>query len=345
MDNFTINKTVYMGQGALHASQQPDDLSTVMFIFKLFQSGLIFTALVAGVICVGHVVFVRRKNCRNTTTLFAVMLSGFLHMIACVCMLTISEKYTTRLANLGHLSAGSCMDYSMTAALANAVVLVFIVHNIFVQNFKWSVCSCLAYAVTLGSIVTGSVFILKIVPQNSQLPVAQQSLVTLGTAGSQHVEVFWSVCQKNAHEERWALLTEYVLIYLPVIVTVLVALCINKTKQTEVDTTELRILSNIECNVPGLKCDCVQLNTAMVAVLIYSAIVLLMVRPGYIMYAYATSGYFRDILPSLLQTVMFTFICSEYIGKVLIRPQYCNNEVKSSCNCDCEHMSKPLMDV
>ncbi|XP_052781102.1 uncharacterized protein LOC128217770 [Mya arenaria] len=335
-----------MGQDTnLHASQQTDDLSLVMFIFQLFQSGFIFTAFVAGAICVGHLVLIRRKYCRNTTTLFAVVLSGFLHLIASVYMLTIAENYMKKRVKQGPPSVGSCMDYSMTAAFANGVVLVFIVHNVYVQNFKWSMSSCLAYAGTLGCIITGSFSIIKIVPQNSPLPVEQHSFVTLGTYGSQHFDVFLSVYQKNVYEERWSILVEYLVIYVPVMFTVLAALYTNRTKQTEVTITELKILSNKECNVSGFNCNCVKLNSVMVAILLYITFVLLIVRPGYILYAHATSGYFWDILPSLLPTVIFTFICSEYIGKVLIRSQYWNNEVKSNGYCDCKHKSKSLMQV
>ncbi|XP_052773134.1 uncharacterized protein LOC128211977 isoform X1 [Mya arenaria] len=224
--------TVYMGQGTtLHASQQTDDLSHVMFIFQLFQSGLIFTALMAGAICVGHLVLMR-KYCRNTTTLVAVVLSGFFHLIASVRMLTIAENYMKRRVQQGPPSVDSCLDYSMTEAFANGVVLVLIVHNVFVQNFKRSMSSCLAYAGTLGCIITGSFSVIKIVPQNSPLPVTQHSLETLGTYGSQHFTVFLFVCQKNVYEERWAILVEYLVIYLPVMFTVLVALCRNRTKQT-----------------------------------------------------------------------------------------------------------------
>ncbi|WAR13661.1 hypothetical protein MAR_027841 [Mya arenaria] len=203
------------GQGTLQASHQRDDLSHAMFIFQLLQKGMIFTALVVGVICCGHLVFVRRKYCRNTTTLLAVVLPGFFHLIACVKVLIIAEKNTVIRGKEGTPSVGLCLDYLMTA------------------NFKWSVSSCLAYAGILSCIITGSFFVINRVPQYSSLQVAQHSPVTLGTPGNQHIEVFLSVCQKNVYEERWAILAEYLLIYIPVIVTVLAALCMNKTKQTD----------------------------------------------------------------------------------------------------------------
>ncbi|XP_052816597.1 uncharacterized protein LOC128243103 isoform X4 [Mya arenaria] len=220
------------GQGTLQASHQRDDLSHAMFIFQLLQKGMIFTALVVGVICCGHLVFVRRKYCRNTTTLLAVVLPGFFHLIACVKVLIIAEKNTVIRGKEGTPSVGLCLDYLMTAVCANTVVIVVIIHNIFVKNFKWSVSSCLAYAGILSCIITGSFFVINRVPQYSSLQVAQHSPVTLGTPGNQHIEVFLSVCQKNVYEERWAILAEYLLIYIPVIVTVLAALCMNKTKQT-----------------------------------------------------------------------------------------------------------------
>ncbi|XP_052798574.1 uncharacterized protein LOC128230393 isoform X2 [Mya arenaria] len=279
---------------------------------------MIFTAIVAGIICCGHLVFVRRKYCRNTTTLMAVVLSGFLHLIACVCMLTIAEKNTEILVKQRPPSVGSCLDNWMTARYANTMVLVVIIHNVFVQNFKWSLSSCLPYAGILGCIITGSVFVIKRVPQNSSLPVAQHSLVTLGTSGSQHVNVFLSVCQKNVYEERWAILAEYFLIYVPVIVTIFAALCMNRTKQSDVTITELKIISNRECNVLRANCNCVKLNSVMIALLSYFTLVILFVNPGYILFAAATSGFFWDIWPSFLQIVFYTSFCSDYIGKVIL---------------------------
>ncbi|WAR15516.1 hypothetical protein MAR_005621 [Mya arenaria] len=55
--------------------------------------------------------------------------------------------------------------------------------------------------------------------------------------------------RKNVYEERWAILMEYLVIYVPVMFTVLVALCRNRTKRTE---RQLRIEDSLTCG-PNIK--------------------------------------------------------------------------------------------
>ncbi|KAH3785354.1 hypothetical protein DPMN_163441 [Dreissena polymorpha] len=81
----------------------------------------------------------------------------------------------------------------------------------------------------------------------------------------------------------------------------------------------LDILSNKECVTNSKTCDCVKFNTVLVAVLVHSFILLFIAKPGCMLYARATSGYFWDIIPSLLQTVLYTCICIDYIFKVIVQ--------------------------
>ncbi|KAH3785387.1 hypothetical protein DPMN_163475 [Dreissena polymorpha] len=99
---------------------------------------------------------------------------------------------------------------------------------------------------------------------------------------------------------------------------------------------KLDILSNRECVTISKTCDCVKLNTVLVAVLVNSAILLFIAKPGYMLYARATSGYFRDIIPTLLQTVLWTYICAEYINKVIIQRRR-EVQIQHGCKCDSEN--------
>lgn len=79
----------------------------------------------------------------------------------------------------------------------------------------------------------------------------------------------------------------------------------------------MQIIDTNCCDDETDLCVCSRLGPAFVAILAYSAVILLIGRPAMIAHAYATSGNFRDILPSLLHTVMYCFICSEYLTKAL----------------------------
>jgi len=133
------------------------------------------------------------------------------------------------------------MDYLKPATLANTVILVMIVHNIFIYNFTWSLATGLGYALTLGSMLTGLATVLRsphfpgdVSGVNSTLHgdaregPENQSLLTFGAPDQPHVDVFWSVCVRDVATDAYRLLAEYVLIYLPILVLVLTVIVKNR---------------------------------------------------------------------------------------------------------------------
>ncbi|XP_053407658.1 uncharacterized protein LOC128559579 [Mercenaria mercenaria] len=289
-------------------------LSDTMFVFELFQSGLIFSALTAGLVSICHVIYCRAIICRNSSLLLVLILTGFCHMLVCVYLLQISEQSALyEIPNGGHQR---CTDYYLPATLANTIILASIVHNIIRLNVKSMVCAGIVWAVSVGSIVVGLLCLARL--HEFSPPVMQQeTFVSLGRSNETHLDVFWSVCKKEVYAEKIRLLAEYGLIYIPVIIIVLFAWHRSFKRNKDASLLRIRIVDTSCCDDETDLCVCSRLGPTFVAVLAYSAVILLIARPVMIMYAHATSGYFRDILPSLLHTVMYCFICSEYLSRAL----------------------------
>lgn len=292
--------------------ETPAGIRETMWLYKVFQNGLVFVALVAGIFVAGHMLYCRSLRCRNWLLVFTTVVTGFFHMITCLFLLGLSE-----ISGINELPLGGqqdCVDYSSSATVANAVVLTFVAISIIRQN---SYSSLKMYCAMCLQIITSSIGLIVSSSYIAGRPVNMQQKVfmTLGKKDTSHIDVFWSVCQTNISEEHYRLLYEYGLIYIPVVVTVLSTWYRTYRRTGDIALVRMKILDSScqtsdFCKTP---CICTKLNTAFAALLFYSFLVLFAGRPAMIIYGHMTSGFFRDILPSLLQTVMFCFISSEYI--------------------------------
>ncbi|KAH3785357.1 hypothetical protein DPMN_163444 [Dreissena polymorpha] len=306
------------------------DAVEVIFLFRLVQSGLIFMAMAASIVCLWHIIYFRRKSCANAGTIFAMVFAGFVHLIICVRMLSIAEEPVV-LPN--QAPAHLCLDYTIPALYANSIVYIFILHNLIFNHAQTTVGALLIWILSIGSILTGLVLISDTSGAQTVSHLNQRNFLSLMDSPKGHIEAFVSVCEKHISSEIANVMIEYLLLYLPVVIIVTWALARKFLQTGEVSMLKLAILSNKECVTNSQTCDCVKLNTVLVAVLVNSAILLFIAKPGYMLYAHATSGYFRDIIPSLLQTVLFTYICAEYIGKVIVQRR---REIQTQQGCKCE---------
>lgn len=196
-------------------------LNDTMFIFGLFQSGLIFAALTAGLVSICHVIYCRAIICRNSSLLLVLILTGFCHMLVCVYLLQISEQSAELEVPRGGYQ--HCTDYYLSATLANTIILSAIVHNIIKQNVSSTIFARIAWIVSFGSIIAGLLFVTRLFEYDPP-KLQQEALVTLGRTNETHLDVFWSVCKKDVLAEKFRLIAEYGLIYLPIAAVVMLAL-------------------------------------------------------------------------------------------------------------------------
>ena len=196
------------------------ETQSVMWLYKVFQNGLIFVSLVAGMAVAGHMVYCRSAKCRNWLTVFTTVVTGFFHMMTCLYLLGLSEL--SGYSELPHGGQPDCVDYSPTASVANVVVLTLVSVNVIKQNFSSSLKT---YGAMIVQILLSATGLLVLTRNSADRPadLRQNVFLELGKKGSPHVGVFWSVCQKLVSNEHFTLSCEYGLIYLPVAVIVLVA--------------------------------------------------------------------------------------------------------------------------
>lgn len=322
MQTFDVSNTVCTdksGRGCTNVNLLMESivkLGDTMFIFEVFQNGLIFAALTAGFVCIFHVMYCRAVVCRNSSLLLALLLTGLCHMLICVFLLHISEQ--SALIELPRGGNQACIDYYLPATIANSITLIVIVHNIIRQNVKPTILAVIVWGIAFGSIFAGLMCVVQLLGFNPP-KLHQETFITVGGKNETHLDVFWSVCKKDVHAEKLRLLAEYGLIFLPITVIVLFAWYRSFKRNKEMSFLKIRIVDTDCCDNKTEVCVCSGLGPTFSAILAYSALILLIVRPVFIAHAYLTTGYYRDILPSLLHTVMYCFICSEYLTRVFKR--------------------------
>lgn len=205
-----------------------DGLSDTMFIFRLFQNGLIFTSLVSGLISILHVIHCRKIICQNAALLLTLLVTGFCNMMVTVYMLQLSEQ--SSFIRIPRGSTPYCSDYFLPATFSNTIVLSALVYCIIRNNIRPTIAACVVWTLTFGCVLTGLV----IVSHLSYYTTPNQvdgTFLTIGETNDIHLDVFWSVCPTNLVEDNIRLLVEYGLIYLPITIAVMISwkMAYNKT--------------------------------------------------------------------------------------------------------------------
>ena len=208
-----------------------------MYIYDLFQAGIVFTALIAGFICLSNLVFVTGGRCKNFDLLFSTLAVGFLHLLTCILMLKISED--SAISEIPRGGNQHCVDYFLPATISNTLVLVTISLNIIDRNMTSCIHKLFSKAVFLTCIGTG-VYLLFTDSQklgNNQLH--QEVFLTMDTKKREQINFFWSVCLNSIHGGKNRLFVEYCFIYTPVAVVFIAAwlatYCKTKGKYQIVD--------------------------------------------------------------------------------------------------------------
>ncbi|KAH3871732.1 uncharacterized protein LOC127868567 [Dreissena polymorpha] len=290
-----------------------DGLTEAVFVFQLIQYGNVFMTLVAGIVCLGHIVFVLRKSCLNAGFLFALTFACFCHILVCghLKVLALETAYRTRV--------NVCIDYSLPAMIANAGIFMLIIHKISLHIAATSVVAAIIRVFSFCSILAGLVFTFSSSVNQGMTLLNQVSFMSILATPNSHLDASWLICEKRVSREITNVIIEYLFVYLPVVVVAMWAFVRRFRRTKEISCLKVVILSNKECGSKSGTCACDKLNAGLVLVLSFNAILLLIVKPGYMVYAHATSGNFRDLISSLLPMALLQVICIEYILKVIVQ--------------------------
>lgn len=194
-------------------------LPTTVYVFQLLQSGIIFIALVAGVVSLTHILYFRFRTCANSGSLAVLVLVGLIHLISGIYQLQFSE-YSTENGFPG-CKTGGCLDMYVISTICNTLMLLVIVCKVITNNASTKVQALLSLACFSLTTFLGLGMILRS-PDNNQTK-ENDSIATLGKENQTHLEVFLSFCQKSVMEESYRLWFEYSLVYFPATFVVFVA--------------------------------------------------------------------------------------------------------------------------
>ena len=199
--------------------KNPLETQSIMWLYKVFQNGIVFVSLVAGIAVTGHMIYCRAGKCRNWMTVFTTVVTGFFHMITCLYLLGLSEL--SGQSEIPHGGRPDCVDYSPTANVANVIILTLVAVNVIKQNFS---SSCMKYCAIVLQILFSAAGLFVVTHKSAtQSPDMRQDVfIELGKQDdSPHIGIFWSVCERLISDEKFTLFCEYGLIYFPVTMTFL----------------------------------------------------------------------------------------------------------------------------
>ncbi|KAL4231222.1 hypothetical protein ACF0H5_008804 [Mactra antiquata] len=310
------------------------DIFNTMFLFRLFQNGLLFTSIVAGFLSIVHIFRFRQRLCENAIILLVLLGTGFINMIVLAYFLQLSDR--TSFVFLSRGSTPQCYDFSLPATISNSIILSAVIGSVITQNIRPAKAGKVVWCLMVGCI-TGGLGLICLITYNSSMTVYDDRFLTIGNINNVHLDVFWSICPNNIHESGDRLWTEYGLIYFPMVIAVFFA---SIDEKEGINLRALKIINTQCCVEEDEICVCSKFGPSFVAVMLYSVVLLLIVRPIHLMTSLADDGVFRDIIPSLLHSVLYCFVCSEYIGTLLsqLRPRHKSDTTSRTEQCKMLHV-------
>ncbi|KAH3871731.1 hypothetical protein DPMN_034943 [Dreissena polymorpha] len=188
-----------------------DGFAEALFVFQLIQYGIVFITLVAGIACLGHIVFVLRKSCLNAGFLFALTFACFCHILVCghLKVLALETAYRTRV--------NVCIDYSLPAMIANAGIFMLIIHKISFHIAATSGVAALIRMFSFCSILAGVVLTLSSSVNQDMTLLNPVSFMSILATPNSHLDASWLICEKRVSSEITNVIIEYLFVYLPVV--------------------------------------------------------------------------------------------------------------------------------
>lgn len=285
---------------------------SIMNTFGLIQGFIVIFSLVAGATILLKVMFIR---CKNFSTIFLVTLSGFFHCFYCVVIL----NYVKQSLN-GDCHHG-CLDFYPVSILSNAIIFLAITLSAMkteAENTKRSH-PIQKVLLTFDTIMGTALLLYANSLEKDHLETEHKPSLDIVKS----VHMYFTVCEKDIHKVSYIFAIEYILFYAPLIWILVNILRQNYLRDEDFRMYKFQILRKCCHDYENDDCRCNLFNTLFQAILFYNGVCLLVIRPIFIFYSLADNSLYRDILPSLTNTVMFVLLCIEYLTAELkshIRP-------------------------
>nr|XP_011423601.2 uncharacterized protein LOC105325641 [Crassostrea gigas]XP_034328225.1 uncharacterized protein LOC105325641 [Crassostrea gigas]XP_034328226.1 uncharacterized protein LOC105325641 [Crassostrea gigas]XP_034328227.1 uncharacterized protein LOC105325641 [Crassostrea gigas] len=274
-------------------------MGMTFFALEMLQSVVLFGTLAAGFLVL---LFLMLDNCKHTVITVVIVTTGLVHELYCASVL----GYFKRLMQIETLRPkdDGCRDFFVPTLIANAIFVTIITTHVvragsFIRN-KSTVYNLIVVHALLS--------ISLIIWQNPEKSLHQTASMNL----TSEVQVYFTVCRNSVVQNSSHILMEYILYYLPLVCFYVWTASQLSTADAGISFWNIAILKS--CAQRNATCSrCYKMNYAFQIVLFYIGVGVVIARPFQLLYGVIHSEPVIDVIPSLSNTVVYSFLSLEYL--------------------------------
>ncbi|KAK3096104.1 hypothetical protein FSP39_023277 [Pinctada imbricata] len=277
-------------------------MGVVYFSFECAQSVVLFVTLGSGFL---SLLLLQIERCKHSIALTLLVTTGLLHELYCVSVLSGLKE----LAFLHKLNteADGCKNLYLPSLLCNLVTILVFSWSIIEHNFKNTTRDVLKSLFPFHVFLVLVIFLSSNGPRTEEIHEASYTIVP-----ERNMSVYFTLCRINVIESFGNILAEYFFIHLPFLVLVLKAGFTSPTANGLTFNPDMTVLPS--CSDDLHSCDrCKQMNNGTITVIQYFLAAMFIIRPLMAVYSFSYNNSVMDIMPSLTNTVLYSFICIEYL--------------------------------
>ncbi|XP_061178476.1 uncharacterized protein LOC133187135 [Saccostrea echinata] len=274
-------------------------MELTFFVVEILQSLVLFGTLSAGFLVL---LFLMLDNCKHTVITVVIVTTGLVHELYCASVL----GYFKRLMQIESLRPkdDGCRDFYVPTLIANAIFFTIITKYVISTGTLIPYKKLIKRVVILHSLLSVSLLIWQN-PAKSREQIASMNLTT-------DVQVYFTVCRNDVVRNCLYTVMEYVVFYLPLASLYFWIATINSTNDTGISFWNINILKS--CANSNTFCSrCHKMNYAVQIVLFYMGVGIMVARPVQLMYGFIHNEAVIDVIPSLTNTVVYSFLSLEYL--------------------------------
>lgn len=274
-------------------------MGMTLFALEVLQSVVLFGTLAAGFLVL---LFLMLDNCKHTIITVVIVTTGLVHELYCASVL----GYFKRLMQIESLRPkdDGCRDFFVPTLISNVIFITIITtHVVRAGSFISS------KSTAFNLIVVHALFSISlIIWQNPEKSLHQTASMNL----TSDVQVYFTVCRNNVVQNASHIFMEYLVYYLPLLCFYVWIASQLSTADAGISFWNIAILKS--CVRGNAICGrCYKMNYAFQIVLFYIGVGVMVARPIQLLYGVIHNEPVIDVIPSLSNTVVYSFLSLEYL--------------------------------
>lgn len=274
-------------------------MGMTLFALEVLQSVVLFGTLAAGFLVL---LFLMLDNCKHTIITVVIVTTGLVHELYCASVL----GYFKRLMQIESLRPkdDGCRDFFVPTLISNVIFITIITTHVVRAGSSIS-----SKSTAFNLIVVHALFSISlIIWQNPEKSLHQTASMNL----TSDVQVYFTVCRNNVVQNASHIFMEYLVYYLPLLCFYVWIASQLSTADAGISFWNIAILKS--CVRGNSICGrCYKMNYAFQIVLFYIGVGVMVARPIQLLYGVIHNEPVIDVIPSLSNTVVYSFLSLEYL--------------------------------